>query len=708
MKRAFWILLCLLTSIMMSAQTQQGYVKTKGRMVKGQYVKGQGLPGASVTIQGSSSYVVNNSNGSFSFPVPAKTFLVQKVQKKGYELVDLDITRKSYQYSANPFYLVMETPEQQLQDKLDAERRLRRTLQQQLQKREDEIEAMDASLQEKQKLLQKLYQDQQTNEKLIADMAKEYAQMDYDQMDEKNQRISDAILNGRLTEADSLLRSKGDMNSRNQEIDRRLKAEAKEKEELAQRQENLAISEAGTQKLLEDFANDCYKYFNMFKLENKNDSALYYIELRALRDTTNVEWQLEAGLFIVLYVADYNKALTYYQRALCQSIFQDGEESEWVADSYNNIGYVYDRQGNYPKALEYYGKALAIREKVLDPEHPDVAESYNNIGLLYSKDGCPKALEYLSKALKIRMNELGSEHPYIAESYNNIGLFYSSQGDYPKALEYYNKALEILEKESDPEHLDVASTYNNIALVYRFQEEYPKALEYYSKSLAIREKVLGKEHPDVAISYNNIGTVYCRQKEYPKALEYYNKALAIQEKLLGLEHPDIAISYNNIGYVYGLQGYYAKALEFHQKALEIYEKVYGCEHPNVNTIRKDIVYLRYTEALRINTLSEFLLNYIFTATIVDGDTPAKKQGMSGEYVLLKYADWTQESTTSLFEKINEIRGYPVDLLVMKDGVISKHHFENIIGAQFGIRQVSKEERQRINKAYEEWKKQNRE
>ena len=76
------------------------------------------------------------------------------------QLVDSDAAPKKYQYSLNPLYLLMETPEQQLEDQLDAEKKIRRTLQNQLQEREDEIESMKITLSEKQKLLQKLYSDQ--------------------------------------------------------------------------------------------------------------------------------------------------------------------------------------------------------------------------------------------------------------------------------------------------------------------------------------------------------------------------------------------------------------------------------------------------------------------------------------------------------------------------------------------------------------------
>ena len=82
----------------------------------------------------------------------------------------------------------METPEQAMQDKLSSERKIRRTLQRQLQERENEIETLKAenriSQQEYQQALQKLYADQESNEKLISEMAKRYSTLDYDQMDE--------------------------------------------------------------------------------------------------------------------------------------------------------------------------------------------------------------------------------------------------------------------------------------------------------------------------------------------------------------------------------------------------------------------------------------------------------------------------------------------------------------------------------------------
>ena len=129
-----------------------------------------------ISVQGRSTLLVNQANGSFSFPVTSDQFRLDSVKKKGYQLVDMEACPRTYKYSSNPLYIVMETPDQQLQDQLTAERKIRRNLQKQLQEREDEIESLKEQQQisdeEYRAALQKLYQEQENNEQLIKDMAK--------------------------------------------------------------------------------------------------------------------------------------------------------------------------------------------------------------------------------------------------------------------------------------------------------------------------------------------------------------------------------------------------------------------------------------------------------------------------------------------------------------------------------------------------------
>ena len=74
---------------------------------------------------------------------------------------------------------------------------------------------------------------------------------------------------------------------------------------------------------------------------------------------------------------------------------------------------------------------------------------------------------------------------------------------------------------------------------------------------------------------------------------------------------------------------------------------------------------------------------------------------------MEFADWTPESKASVFDKDEELNGKPKDILVLKDDTVSLLHFEDKVGVQLGVKEVRKEERQHINKAYEDWKKQNR-
>ena len=102
MKKIILLSTAMIIGIMLSAQTQQGYVKTKGRMVNGKLVPGQGLKGATVSIKGRTTVLVKTDDGAFSFPVTEQQFRVDSVKKKGYQLVDMDACPKTYNGRPTP------------------------------------------------------------------------------------------------------------------------------------------------------------------------------------------------------------------------------------------------------------------------------------------------------------------------------------------------------------------------------------------------------------------------------------------------------------------------------------------------------------------------------------------------------------------------------------------------------------------------------
>ena len=622
MKKHLLFFFFISLSFVALAQTQQGYVKTKGRMENGKLVPGQGLKGTMISVQGRSAVLVNKDNGSFSFPVTSDQFRLDSVKKKGYQLVDLEACPRTYKYSSNPLYIVMETPDQQLQDQLTAERKIRRNLQKQLQDKEDEIENLKAqqkiSVEEYHTALQKLYQEQENNEQLIKDMAKRYSELDYDQLDEFYRQVSYCIENGELVKADSLLKTRGDITAQVADIKQRGQALQDERSQLEK-------AETVQQADIEEAARRCYSYFETFKAQHLNDTAAYFIELRASLDTTNVDWQLDAGSFILDYIADYDKALGYFYLGLRHSQQQYGEKNGKTAAFYNNIGVVYCWMEDYGKAMEYQNNALAIWESLFGMNSSDVATAYNNIGNLHIRQSnFEMASECLNTALNIRETIFEESHPDLAISYQNIGYLHVVLGDYNKALEFYGKALSINETVYGKDypglantynnigvalyhqkgvcdtvleclknalsiqaasygenHPDVATSYNNLGYMYAEKGDYKTALEYFNKSLDIRKQVFGENHTVVAGCYNNIGMVYSHQGDQDKAIEYYNMDLSICKSALGENNSEVAVSYNSIGLAYYRKGDFPKALEFYKKALSIRVSAFGENHPDV-------------------------------------------------------------------------------------------------------------------------------
>ena len=636
MKRVGTFILLLLFVVISHAQTQQGYAKTLGRPNK----KGKPLSGVSVRVSGGHNSVLSNTNGTFSLMMPGKrngdAYKLQQVRKAGYELNETGIIGRTLAFSDKvPLTIVMVSSEQLQADKLRIENRAYKVAENNYKSRlatlEKKREEKHITAEQYRKELQSLQDRFEKYQALIGSLAEHYAHTDYDSLGEKDREINICIEEGRLERADSLIHTLFDpmgVLRRNKE---RLEVINKN---IIQAKDIIRQANADMMAVLKQQAKDAEYLFQLYTISLArfdNLKAAQYIETRALLDTTNVQWQLEAGAFFLEYLADYTKAMAFLKNALHNAVRQSGEQNSNVATcyndigiiysskgdyskaleyfqkalriqlfifgeqhldvtiSYNNIGGTYDSQGNYPKALEYYQKALIIQQAVFGEQHPNVALSYNNIGSVYNSQGNhPKALEYHQMALQIRQIFFGEQHPDVAFSYYNIGNVYSSQGDYLKALEYHQRALLIRQTVFGEQHPDVASSYNNIGGVYNSQGNYPKALEYYKKALLIQKAVFGEQHPNIALSYNNIGCVYSSQGNYSEALVYFQATLQIQQAIFGEQHPNVATSYNNIGSIYYSQGNYPKALEYHQRALQIQQAVFGEQHPNVATSYNNI------------------------------------------------------------------------------------------------------------------------
>ena len=211
----FYSFVLLLTQANVMAQTQQGYVKTKGRLnANGTVTAGQRLTGATITVLNGNN-AVSGTNGTFALVLPSAKFVLKNVTKNNYVLSDPDFLRKQYDYSTNDFIIVMEDELEKANERRKIERQVRNNLYAQTEKQRNEINRMKEEnkiTDEKyRELLQKVSKDEDDNETIIKDMVEKYSKIDFDQEDDFNRQFSAFLLNGETIRADSLLRTKGNI-----------------------------------------------------------------------------------------------------------------------------------------------------------------------------------------------------------------------------------------------------------------------------------------------------------------------------------------------------------------------------------------------------------------------------------------------------------------------------------------------------------------
>ncbi|CAF1456869.1 unnamed protein product [Adineta steineri] len=280
------------------------------------------------------------------------------------------------------------------------------------------------------------------------------------------------------------------------------------------------------------------------QLTSDDDQQLRLLTDRIRKETGGgTGWQRLGSL--LLKIGQFDKAEELYN-VLLEQTSNEGEKTNYC----NQLGFVHSSQGDYEKAISYHEKALEIRKKTLPSDHHSLATSYNNIGSVYDHMGeYSKALSYYEKDLEICQKTLPLNHPDLATSYNNIGMVYTKMGEYSKALSSHEKALEIFERTLPSNHPLLATSYNNTGSAYNKMGEYLTALSFLEKALEIFQKTLPSDHPDLATSYNNIGSVYYSMKDYSKTLSYFERALDIFQRVLPPTHPNIKTVKQSIEFV---------------------------------------------------------------------------------------------------------------------------------------------------------------
>ena len=561
MKNRFLVICCLLIlSIGLTAQTQQGYVKTLGRPNQ----QGRALSGVSIRVKGHHNAVLSGQDGRFEMPLPGKkvgdAFSLQQVQKTGYELKDKGAVGRSYAYSDKvPLSLVMfsrndyQKEKQRIESDMcsSVEKRYKRELahlEQQKNSKQIAIEQYRQQLRQLQDGFEKI-QD------LVDGLADHYALVDYDALNDKECEINLAIERGDLERADSLLQILG-VQQRAQDIADRLKKGQALRDEAQQDLVEVL-------KRQEKDAEYLYQLYTIALARFDNEKARFYVETRAALDTTNVEWQNGAIDYLTEFTTDFSAAMKYAQRALYINKQRNGNSNVDVARSHIKIGTIRYYQGQLDGAIEHYGKAY----KMLENQQPseDIVEmqlclgaiysalekrSWNSNGETYAKACRELMRESYQQAFDISQQLTTISHTRKGGCYYGLAIVWLTEGMrlLPGSVErneLLHKSKAFFEQAINEWKLDPSVNASKLATCYMMMSGIPhqlldfqSAIEQQTKAKDLLIRTYGNEHPHVATCLASMGATYADMHDRPMSAQCYRQAYEIRLRIFGEEYND--------------------------------------------------------------------------------------------------------------------------------------------------------------------------
>ncbi|MEM7104262.1 MAG: CHAT domain-containing protein [Bacteroidota bacterium] len=290
------------------------------------------------------------------------------------------------------------------------------------------------------------------------------------------------------------------------------------------------------------------------------------------REKLGVDHELEGHIFhqlgVLSYVLDDNvEAIKFYKEAarIRKKLFVNNHPD--LAQSLHNIGVAYRYEGNFSEAISYLEEAIAIRD-ALDMKKKQ-ADSYNQLGIVYENIGdYDRSLECTELALGLfRQSVPENEFWYVAQCHRDMGIVLRMAKKPAEALIQFEKAIEIFTDLFGEGDRDVADCYNNLGTAYWEMRQYQPAIEALEKSYSINQKLFDSPNRRFVWNFNNLGLVHMANGNYRESAQYLEKAIKEGQNYYGQNHAELARSFENYGDNAFYQNEFRVALERYQKAL---------------------------------------------------------------------------------------------------------------------------------------------
>lgn len=238
-------------------------------------------------------------------------------------------------------------------------------------------------------------------------------------------------------------------------------------------------------------------------------------------DADKKEYLLQNIGLCYLNLSSLDSARYYYEALLNHQRDHSGKPSAVVL---RQLIEVYKSKQRYEDALSLYNELVAIQLESNDQS--GLINSYNAVGYIFQKLSDPnKALEYFQKAINAN-KESDKSGVDIVPMLINIGVIQLSLFRYDQALESFTEVVEI-QKERKYD-LGVADALNYVASVYMSIDDTRSAIKNLEEAIVYASKTESGLSV-LARSYQKLFTIYERNGNYRKALENYQQYITMRD-----------------------------------------------------------------------------------------------------------------------------------------------------------------------------------
>ncbi|POY38605.1 hypothetical protein C3K47_04205 [Solitalea longa] len=281
-----------------------------------------------------------------------------------------------------------------------------------------------------------------------------------------------------------------------------------------------------------------------------------------LNQTSNNEerYKITAQLSEALLSTEPLQALEYGEEAA--HLAADLKHDSLLNNANLNLATVYFQLENFPKALQLCYTVIQTLQK--DPDANQLFTAYNNLGIIYQLQGDYKnAILNFNKALTYLSPKTEAYISRKAGVFNNLGGTYKQLSEFDKATSYLKEALKLSKQINDKDN--TARILSNQGQINQHLGRYDLALSNYLEAMEIRKKLNYKA--GIASSYYRLGTLYFDNNNTQAAELHLKKAVDMAQKAGPLQ----IVSYSSdlLYTLYKQQGKFKEAfqaLKLHQQA----------------------------------------------------------------------------------------------------------------------------------------------